>query len=81
MVVILQHIQVPRLASRKYYPISFDGDQMTRERDTRAQDCGVCKIMSLLCHCFGRTALVQNESLSWSLIQQEGVPVVVRDLL
>ena len=28
--------------------------------------CGVCKIMSLLCHCFGCTAHVQIESLSQS---------------
>ena len=80
MVGILQHIHFSRLASGKYYLISFDGDQLTRERDTATQDFGVCKIMSLLCHCFGRTALVQNESLSWSLMQQ-GVPVVVSDLL
>jgi len=40
MVDILQHIHqyVPRLASRKYYPIFFDGDQLTRERASGAQD-------------------------------------------
>ena len=40
MVDILQHIHqyVPRSASGEYYPIFFDGDQLTRERASGAQD-------------------------------------------
>lgn len=40
MVDILQHIHqyVPRLASGEHYPTFFDGDQVTRERASGAQD-------------------------------------------
>ncbi len=40
MVDILQHIHqyVPKFASGNYYPVFFDGDQLTRERAGGAQD-------------------------------------------
>ena len=40
MVDILQHTHqyVPKFACGKYYPVFFDGDQLTRERAGGAQD-------------------------------------------
>ena len=40
MVDILEHIHqyVPRSPSGDYYPVFFDGDQVTRERASGAQD-------------------------------------------
>ena len=49
MVDILQHIHqyAPMFVSGQYYPIFFDGDQMTRERASGAQDAKLqsCNLM------------------------------------
>ena len=40
MVDILEHVHqyVPKFATGEYYPLFFDGDQLTRERACGAQD-------------------------------------------